>query len=320
MCLLIEQPKGLTFSRAALLDFLHHNPDGFGAMWGDGQTLHIVKALADADALAIYLDRAAGRHAVLHYRMATHGPVTLDNAHPYLLTPRIAVAHNGVLSCGNDLAPDRSDSWVFADRILRPIAQQTPDVLFTDEFAAMLGKMIGSGNRLAFAHADGRVQLVNASAGVVYKGAWFSNLYAWTPPVALRPVYARAAYDWAADGDRWTGQRAAARLTGASSASRPVDTGTLSDARPYSADAWKEMRSACREEGLDGVAQWIDENPVDAAAVLIDWLPVDADAAAEMVDADPYAAAAYVCDSLAREDDEQPELSGDPGDALAVPF
>lgn len=183
MCLLIHQPKGVTFSRQELRDFYRHNPDGFGVAFGDGRTLHVLRLVgSETEILEAYQRQAAGRECVIHFRMATHGAKNVDNAHPYAVTDDIVMAHNGVLSCGNPAQPTMSDTWHLIQYVIRPIAETDPDLLFCPMWGQMVGNLIGASNKLAFIHRDGRVALVNEASGTSHKGAWLSNTYAWSSP------------------------------------------------------------------------------------------------------------------------------------------
>lgn len=326
MCLLMEQPKGTTLSRAEIADFVKCNPDGAGFAWGDGEKLHIVKVLAAADVDRVYRASAAGRHAVLHFRMATHGGINLENTHPYRLTRDIAVAHNGVLSCGNPVDETRSDTWHLAEYMLKPLAEKTPEMLFTEEYAAVLGALIGSNNKLAFIHADGRVQLVNADSGVWYRERWYSNTYAWDAPASLRRVvyggryyggYGRWEDDWrdacgsAAAAD---GQRALALQTTDSRSASATDLPTVApeqwaDDATRRRSAWGAMRRGWSEDGVDGIAAAIFESPADCALALAAWLPAyvteDADEYQTWIEDNPEDVATWVADAFMKEIEQE---------------
>ncbi|UOF81162.1 hypothetical protein [Caudoviricetes sp.] len=183
MCLLIKQPAGITFPKRDIRDFVDHNADGFGFMYGDGTHLHLVKMAGNLNQIyQTYQKQVAGREAVLHFRMATHGPKTPENAHPFRVTDSIGMAHNGVLSIGNPVNPHKTDTEHLVDFFIRPVARENPDLLFRQDWCAMLGSLIGSSNRLAFAHQDGRISLVNEESGVTHRTAWLSNTYAWSAP------------------------------------------------------------------------------------------------------------------------------------------
>ena len=91
MCLLIAQPRGVTFSKKDIKDYLSYNADGFGACVVTDGKLEVLRIMDDpAAVLTTYYAKLAGRKAMLHFRMATHGTRGLENCHPFLLTPEIA--------------------------------------------------------------------------------------------------------------------------------------------------------------------------------------------------------------------------------------
>jgi hypothetical protein len=246
MCLLISQPAGVSFSKKEIADYVHHNPDGFGLMYGDGQRLHLVRMVGTLSNIEhTYRTLAAGKRCVLHFRMTTHGDTNADNAHPYPITPDIAMAHNGVLSIGNPCDTRRSDTWHLIQYFISPIAKESPNLLFDPLWGAMLGAMIGRGNKLAFAHADGRIAVINAEQGVKHKGAWLSNTYAWSAPrPAYRPVFSSPSVVWDEE-----------------------ETDSEIELRAIEREAVRVYRG----QGEHGLALWADKHPEDAAILLSDY-------------------------------------------------
>lgn len=265
MCLLIHQPKGVTFSRAEIADFFAHNPDGFGISYGDGRTLHLLRLVGSLSEIQdAYARHAAGRECVIHFRMTTHGATNADNAHPYPITPDIAVAHNGVLAIGNPHDKGMSDTWHLVEFFLRPIALTNPDLLFDPVWGDMLGRLIGTGNKLAITHRDGRVAIINRQAGVTHKRAWLSNTYAWSAP---RPTATTRTPSVYRDDD--TGAWWAEEYTPKGKVSYIQDTSDPEIPEDYIlADLWAEAEDAYSRDRDLGVAMWAHNNPDDAATLL----------------------------------------------------
>lgn len=254
MCLLIHQPKGVTFSRQEIRDFYQHNPDGFGVAFGERGSLRLLRLVgSESEVLAAYDRFASGRECVIHFRMATHGKTDLDNAHPYPVTPEIVMAHNGVLSCGNPTQPHMSDTWHLIEYFIRPIAERNPDLLFCPAWGEMLGRMIGPSNKLAFIHKDGRIALVNKSAGVTHKRAWLSNTYAWSAPNKYAPSYGG-----------WNSPRVSPR--GAIHEIHDIDELEIADTH----DLFDDLLTAYVENAEQGIADWARNNPTRAAIALAD--------------------------------------------------
>ena len=273
MCLLIQQPAGCTFSKVELNDFIRRNPDGYG--YARAERGHIIwgKMVADAETIiADYYRHMAGKSGMIHFRMATHGQTDEANAHPFEVTPEIVLAHNGILSSGNPFSDDESDTAHFVKYIVRPIALSTPDLLFTPEWGEMVGNLIGKSNKLTIQHADGRSAIINSSSGVLHKGAWMSNTYAWSNSTNAYAVQIPKTYAYDPSDTDWMyeDRRSA-------TADLPSVYGD-----PYG-DPLIDCAKYFESGGRNGIAQWVKANPQEAADTLIALYDIDEDYAAELV-------------------------------------
>lgn len=284
MCLLIQQPAGCTFSKIELNDFIRRNPDGYG--YARAERGHIIwgKMVADADTIiADYYRHMAGKSGMIHFRMATHGQTDEANAHPFEVTPEIVLAHNGILSSGNPFSDDESDTAHFVKYIVRPIALSTPDLLFTPEWGEMVGNLIGKSNKLTIQHADGRSAIINSSGGVLHKGAWMSNTYAWSNSTNAYAGQIPEAYAYdPSDADWGYEDRRSARADLPSVYGDPLF------------DCAKYFESG----GRNGIAQWMKANPEEAAATLVELYDIQDDYAMELVAGSENLVAEYLEDAL----------------------
>lgn len=295
MCLILDQRAGYSLPRRQLRTIVNRNGDGFGAMWGDGRRLHLVRMVGTPEELADAYAPHAGKRRVLHWRLGTHGDFGVGNAHPFPLTDDVAVMHNGMLSCGTPEA-GRSDTAHLADYILRPIAERDPDTLFCPVFAQVVAGLIGSGNKLAVAHADGRVALIGRSRGVDYAGCWWSNTYAWDAPDSLTGAaigYVRQVASHASRygvgthtrwDDDWTPAPAARQLAAPAAAAAPIPEPTPAGT----------LRAAAAQ-GLWAVEDWCAARAEDAALVLTSWYGITPEEARQLA-ADPEEAAPWLSD------------------------
>lgn len=189
MCLLVESPKGVSFSDRFLAGVYMRNSDGVGAFWAEDDQLKYVKELpkTPGDFIAFIREHTEGKDCVWHARMKTHGDINFDNCHPYPVfgfdgeehEHPMLLAHNGVLFNGNAKDKTKSDTWWFIHDYLRPMLEGKPELLSSPEFVELLGKAIGPTNKFAIMGVDGKPVIINRSAGVTYEGAWLSNTYAW---------------------------------------------------------------------------------------------------------------------------------------------
>lgn len=307
MCLIITQPAGHTLSRSHLLDIHARNGDGFGIMRAIDGTLHTWRTVGDVDdVLELYHAHAAGHACVLHWRMATHGAVNLENAHPFRLTRDIAVVHNGVLTIGTP-TKGKSDTWHFAKHVLAPMARDNGEALFSPDTLELLGGMIGSSNKLVFQHADGRVAIVNKHVGIEHKGRWYSNTYAWDAPSSTRTTY-RTRSVWDSDDDwRVTPRGAAVVATHGTQACTPctpdapdadLEDGDLEDAEFTRVAIRAELLVQYDDRGDMGVLEWIRDYPSHAADVLCEGYRVEYDDALQYIADEPASVAGWIADLL----------------------
>lgn len=99
MCLLIIKPAGVDIAPDVTLRAVDAHPDGFGLAYAANGRVHTIKGVGIA--AKDIIDVIAARRddtCIVHWRMATHGRVIYDNAHPFDLADGGALAHNGVLS------------------------------------------------------------------------------------------------------------------------------------------------------------------------------------------------------------------------------
>lgn len=320
MCILIQHPANTAFTDELLLDFYQHNPDGFGAVYAENGELVVIKTLGKPDEIkAIYHEVLKGRECIIHYRMKTHGDIDLDNCHPYHVTDDIWMAHNGILSMGNPIDPRRSDTWHFIEYILRPALTANPELIFDVDYQDYIGDMIGTSNKFAFMHSDGRSVIINESAGVNHEGAWLSNTYAWSAAKYGHGFKSTRRYDWDNGYDIVGNSSKGNTLiypTKHSSTSlqtwtkhNAIDTGGVAyGAYDYEFDGYevqpktkvnyrKALRAAynCYRRGSHQLLDWVIAAPEKAEYLLLEWYgEMYKNEMSEMVNADPEEAVALL--------------------------
>lgn len=212
MCLIItgsanQVRNTLLGTKGLLEDIYQSNSDGVGVMYRNRRGLRIIKVVPKHVAQVEYMLRHLpddDRNLAIHFRMTTHGKTNLDNCHPYDVVPgRVAMMHNGVLACGNDKDPTRSDTYHFIEEYLKEVVAEAPKVVHRKGLIEVLGDFIGNSNRFVFMDDDGEMSIVNRDTGVEYKegGLWFSNTYAWNPSRLLKGYRSNVYRHWRDEDD-----------------------------------------------------------------------------------------------------------------------
>lgn len=189
MCILIHHPNDAVFTSGQLADFYAKNPDGFGAIVKNGNTVEVVKSIGTlAEIEDLYFDQVACHEAVIHFRMKTHGEIDIANCHPYEVVPGIWMAHNGILRTGNAADPKMSDTWHYIQDYLKPLLQAHPELMTNEGFIKLVGDHIGTNNKFALMNQAGDVAIINRASGYDFWDVanekltvWYSNTYAFDP-------------------------------------------------------------------------------------------------------------------------------------------
>lgn len=188
MCLITINTVTTTITSAWLLDFYSYNADGLGVMYAEKGELIVEKFVPknENQALKFYQTHVAGKDAIVHWRMRTHGATKVANAHPYEVLNKaehgldLWMAHNGVLQGVRSDKKQMSDTWHFIRDTLKPLLTMNADLLRNPAFIKLLEDRIGNSNKLVFLDNLGRTTVINEAAFHEFCGAKLSNTYAWS--------------------------------------------------------------------------------------------------------------------------------------------
>jgi hypothetical protein len=282
MCLIISgssnEMRSTLLGTAGLIESIYtKNSDGLGLMYRNKRGLKTVKVLPKNAAEFRYVVEQMpddDRAIALHARMQTHGKIDTTNCHPYTVTPgRVALMHNGILDTGNDKDVSRSDTWHFTKDFLEGPVSKYPALIHDEGFQRMLAEFIGS-NRFVFMDNDGKLVIINKDQGVMHKGLWFANMYAWDPALLL-PGYKARSYTLAHYSTNWDGF------------DRDAYDSWKTDRR--SGPTWGPNREAAFlkavvEADVDVVADALDDFSTDAITALFEnYVVVDGKYSADLV-------------------------------------
>ena len=288
MCLLIHQKPDTKFDNEFLADVYAQNKDGLGIMYSENGVLVIAKALprtAD-EFVAFYREHTEDRECVVHARMQTHGEIDLANCHPYDVTDRVALAHNGILATGNDADKTKSDTWHFVENIIRPAVLGDPSIILRDSWQRFIGSAIGSSNKFGLMTADGDVVIINRASGVEFRGAWLSNTYAW--PAAkynMAPSYSTG-YGYGRGSRYWSSYADEYDWNDLKSTTAPAIV-PKKKAEPITRASLPSILKAARNSYIRGtLAQWVHDAPAKALALITEIEQTDTGETVDTIKAD----------------------------------
>jgi hypothetical protein len=177
MCLILHKPPGVPVPSDLIEAASAFNRDGWGLMGfqPDGEILIERHAQVEPARIAQRLAALDRAELCLHLRLRTRGSDAPENGHPIKVSEHFHLMHNGTLRTRTRV-PGRSDSWHFAVDLLRPLAQNWPDALGHDSFAALVEAGLTADNKIVLLDARARRLLFfNRHYGAEFEGLWLSS-------------------------------------------------------------------------------------------------------------------------------------------------
>lgn len=186
MCLLIAQPKGARVSKQSLNTAYWNNPDGCGYAFIDRKTKTIVTKRYMKwsefwpNYKADWTKHGKQSPFIVHFRLATHGTTSVDNAHPFeVKTDKgdTVFAHNGIISINIPKEyKHMSDTAMFGMMYLDYLPDDWVD---NPAIVELVEEYLGQGNKIALlttADTEKELYILNDWLGHEDKrGVWFSN-------------------------------------------------------------------------------------------------------------------------------------------------
>ena len=170
MCLLVARLAGSNWlpTEDEFDNAWRRNPDGFGVAYANANGITVLKTLNALEAYQILHSIPENAPALLHWRMGTHGSVSVGNCHPFKL-PKAegwVGAHHGVLSI--QAKGNLTDSETYFRTL-----KAAPRIDLIETFLQSTG-----GGKMAFLHESGEIRIANEShrdASWRTKHVWQSN-------------------------------------------------------------------------------------------------------------------------------------------------
>jgi hypothetical protein len=181
-------PRGIELPEEGIKNGSYTNDDGHGWAIASSDGIQIGKSMDFNEAWEGLLEarKVHGKNSLVmfHSRFATHGTVDTFNVHPFWADEYTAVAHNGILPIEwhPSKKDKRSDTQILVDRTIPHYLNEESGVP-SRKAGRLLGKMIGSGNKLTILSVKSgvpKVRIINAHLGEHSEGVWYSNSgYRW---------------------------------------------------------------------------------------------------------------------------------------------
>ena len=170
MCIAIMKPKDKTISKDVLQTCCNNNKDGMGFAYVDDDSIIIKKYMNFDSFYKDYKSVENKSNMLIHFRIATHGKVELNNCHPFKLNNHMALVHNGIISGYGD-KEKITDTQDFINKVIGKISYK---MWKNPSYRELVGDAIGY-SKFAILDNKGNVYIINEEKGVWDNGIWYSN-------------------------------------------------------------------------------------------------------------------------------------------------
>lgn len=199
MCIAIWKDQDKIITKATLSQCFNSNPDGAGFMYHEGDKLHIQKGFFEFDKFYKEYKKHELKQCVIHFRIKTHGSISVDNCHPFSITENLGFVHNGIISGYGEA--DVSDTRDFNHKILQELVNKWgEESLFEPSIQTLIEAKIGY-SKLIFLDNLGNAEIFNENKGIWDDDVWYSNssYKPYIPPPAPVQSYSTTGKTYAPD-------------------------------------------------------------------------------------------------------------------------
>jgi len=161
MCIIAICPRKVALSKGQFYRLWERNSDGGGFAYAHNGRLSVVKELNSKKRLwklyRKHWDEHKNSQFVLHFRIRTHGTVSVQNVHPFWVNKNLLLFHNGVIPgyYNKNLKDNNSDTKQYMHDVL----QKLPRNFHTNQAILNLVADKAGSSRLVFLDNLGRLAI-----------------------------------------------------------------------------------------------------------------------------------------------------------------
>jgi glutamine amidotransferase len=175
MCIAILNVTG-TLSKESIINSWDNNYHGAGFAYSDGARIVVHKEDKDKDkfykAYAKHRKKHVGAKFLIHFRISTHGTITKDNLHPFVINDDVALIHNGMVDFAGHKASDkRSDTRYLCEEFL----SKMPKGWHLAEGVHNFISEVGGYSKFVMLDIDNNHAIINEDSGHWFEDNWYSN-------------------------------------------------------------------------------------------------------------------------------------------------
>ena len=175
MCIAILNVTG-TLPKQAIINSWENNYHGAGFAYSDGTRIVIHKEDKDKDkfykAYAKHRKTNPDAKFLIHFRISTHGTISKDNLHPFLINDDVALIHNGMVDFYDHKSTDhRSDTRYLCEEFLAKM----PKGWHLSEGVHKFINEVGGYSKFVLLDVNNNHAIINEQSGHWFESNWYSN-------------------------------------------------------------------------------------------------------------------------------------------------
>lgn len=175
MCIAILNKVG-TLPKEYIQNSWDNNYHGAGLAFSDGTRIVTYKTDTNADNFYKKYKKYRKQHPdvpfLIHFRISTHGTISIDNLHPFVINDNVALIHNGMVDLSDHKNTDnRSDTRFLCEEMLAKM----PDGWQHSEGIHRLIEEVGGYSKFVLLDIDHNYSIIGEDSGHWFEDNWYSN-------------------------------------------------------------------------------------------------------------------------------------------------